>query len=86
MDPFQDQTPGLNSPLQYGQPITPDDGNDLPVVPRAIYVGQAGNITLQMADGTTLVMENLPAGSLLPVRALRVLATGTAAAGLIALW
>lgn len=66
--------------------ITPSDGADLPVFAKAIYVGGAGNIVLRAIDdaGNT-TLTGVTAGTIIPVRARRVLATGTTATGLVAL-
>lgn len=52
---------------------------------QAIYVGVSGNISLFMEDGTSISLLSVPIG-LLPVRALRVNATGTTATNMVALY
>ena len=84
-DNFDNQNPGLTAPASDGFAITPNDGADLGRVPRAIFVGGAGAIALVTKAGTTLTFSGLTAGTVLPVRAKRVLATGTTATGLIGL-
>ena len=51
----------------------------------AIYVGGAGNITA-VVNGTAVLFTAVPVGTILPVRATRVNATGTAATNLVALY
>jgi len=71
--------------------ITPNDSTDLPGgACEAIYCGTGGSVILQMDNSSTgvaradVTFANLPAGTVLPVRANRV-KTGGTATGLIAL-
>ncbi len=86
MDKFSNFPTTPISPARGGTPVTPNDTTDLSQVSRALYVGQGGDISLTLADGDTLVFEAVPSGSILPVRASIVRATGTTAAAIIALW
>lgn len=86
MDHFAEFPTTLTAPVRDASQVTPSDAADLAILPRALYVGQAGNIALRMAGGQDVTFQNLPAGSLLPVRPARVLATGTTASGIVALW
>lgn len=85
-DPFLNTTAGLDSPAINGAAITPHADNDLAITTRAIYVGGAGNLAVIMAGGTTLTFVGLAAGTLLPIRAKRVLVSGTTATSLIGLY
>ncbi|MFK7699655.1 spike base protein, RCAP_Rcc01079 family [Pseudomonas caspiana] len=82
-DRFSFYSPGLNSPISFVFAIAPDDASDLPEITRALYIGGAGNIRLVARDGGTVTYANVPAGSRLPIRASRVLATGTTATNII---
>jgi hypothetical protein len=66
--------------------VTPDDDNDLNDTTRALYIGGAGNVTIIDANGNTTTFEAVPVGMILPVRASRVMATGTTATNIVALW
>lgn len=80
---------GLNSTdaARKGYAITPSDSADLPIVPRAIFVGGAGNITLRLVDDSAnIVLNGCLAGSIIPVRANKVMSTGTTATNLVALY
>jgi hypothetical protein len=68
-----------------GKAVTPDD-NAL-ISCRAIYVGGAGNITVQFAIGTSVVFTAPPVGSILPINLEqgRIMASGTTATLLVAL-
>jgi hypothetical protein len=86
MDTFKDHAATLMSPARDALAVTPSDAQPLAAVTRALYVGQGGDLAVVMAGGQTVTFQGLPAGSLLPVRAARVRATGTTAAGIVALW
>lgn len=86
MDKFSDYPTSLTAPARDAQAVVPDDGADLPVMPRAVFVGVTGDLSARLAGGQTVLFRNVQAGSLLPVRATGVNATGTTAAGIVALW
>ena len=65
--------------------ITPDDANALPKIAMGLWVGGAGNLTLKMQDGSTAVFTAVPAGTMLPVVATQIMATGTTATLLVGL-
>lgn len=53
---------------------------------RALWVGGAGNLTLDFADGqNNVVIAGVPAGTLLPIAPLRV-KTATTATSIVALY
>jgi hypothetical protein len=76
---------GLDSPAESAEAITPSDGSDLGYVTRGIYVGGGGNVAAVMLRGETVTFTGLSAGSILPIRAARVLSTGTTATLLVGL-
>lgn len=54
---------------------------------RALYVGAAGNITVDMADGgTSVVFVAVQGGTILPIQVTRIYATGTTATSIVALY
>lgn len=74
----------LDNPAGMFLTVTPSDSsvNDLTVpISVSIYVGGTGNVAVVMAggDGTPVVFTAVPAGTTLPVRAVRVAATLTTA-------
>jgi hypothetical protein len=73
-------------PADWAAAVTPSDTVDFDQRPRALYVGSSGNITVNMADGQAVTFANVPAGMILPVRPKRVLATGTTASNIVALF
>lgn len=69
------------------QAITPSDTVDLPYTTRALYVGTGGNISVYPANSTTsVVLANVGTGTVLPVAVSRVLAAGTTASNIVALY
>ena len=76
---------GLESPATDGFTIAPSDSEDLPQVTRALYVGAAGAISLTLASGAAVTLAGIPGGTLLPLRATRVHATGTTADAIVGL-
>ena len=72
---------------QDGAAVTPSDTVDLTNVSLAIYVGATGNLTVIMAGaGESVAFTAIPAGTLFRIRVTRVMATGTTATGIVALW
>lgn len=63
------------------------DTADLPAYQayRAIYVGGAGAIAVLDWDGNEAIFAGVPAGTVLPIRPRRLMATGTTATNLIGL-
>lgn len=86
MDPFETQSQSLTAPIRAAAPVTPDDAADLAVLPRALYIGAPGDLTLTLAEGQTVTFQALPEGTVLPVRAARVHASGTTAGAILSLW
>ena len=86
MDFFKDHQTGLTSPASDAAAVTPDDNTALTFVPRALYVGNTGDISVEMQGGQIVTFPNVQGGSVLAVRALRVRQTGTTASGIISLW
>jgi hypothetical protein len=85
-DTFRSHARSLVSPPECGAMVVPDDTAPLGHVSRALFVGEAGTLAVRLQDGTDLVFANLPPGALLPIRVSHVLATGSTAAGIVALW
>lgn len=86
-DPFQSTADAPSAPASRAESVTPHDSNALSDIPKALYVGTGGNITMRGSSGTTdRVWKNVPAGAILPFRAQYVRATGTSAADILALY
>jgi hypothetical protein len=64
--------------------IAPHDSNELAVIPRRLYVGTGGNVTLRGVDGAAdVVYKNVGNGVYLNVRPQFIRATGTTATDII---
>lgn len=84
-DMFRDSSDTTISPARSAAPVVPSDTVALPRLPKALYFGSAGNIAVRCADDQQdVVLQNVAAGSILPVRAAFVRATGTTAAQIVA--
>ncbi len=69
-----------------GLEVTPSDTVPLSIgFCRAIYVGGTGNIKVTMVGGGTLTFTGIPAGTILPVCATLIWATGTTATSIVAI-
>lgn len=76
----------ISAPPENAFVVTPNDTADLSATSRALYVGGAGNLAVIMVGGETVTLTAVPAGTLLPIRVDRVLAIGTTATAIVALW
>ena len=76
----------LSDPVSNAAAITTHDSDELPSTTHGIYVGGAGNITLITTKGQTVLFTAVPVGLIIPIRAKVVMATGTTATNLVALW
>ncbi|PWE56187.1 hypothetical protein DEM27_12210 [Metarhizobium album] len=84
-DRFANTQPSLSGPASSGFSITPNDATDLAETVRALYVGGGGNLSVTMLSGEVVTLANVFAGSILPLRAVRVRATGTTATDIVGL-
>lgn len=85
-DTFRRHSRSLTAPPENGAEITPADAAPLGFITRAIYVGGAGSLRVEMMGGETITFAGLPAGTMLPIRVQKVFATGTTTTALVALW
>ncbi len=84
----------MDWPAVNAKVITPSvDGGDLDFVARAIYVGGAGNLEVDMQGGPTenggndkVLFSAVPAGTILPIRATAIYSGNTTATLIVALW
>ncbi|WP_108260456.1 spike base protein, RCAP_Rcc01079 family [Mangrovicoccus ximenensis] len=88
-DKFRTHAAGLTSPASGGMAVVPSDADELATWSRALYVGVGGSLAVELAEapeGEVLVLQNVQAGMIYPLRARKVRATGTSAAALVAFW
>jgi len=86
----------MNLKLQAkrAEAVTPSDSTDIPnpastdgpQLGCALFVGTGGHIVVQMAGGGTATFNNIANGQFLPIQVVRVLATGTTATNILALF
>jgi hypothetical protein len=77
----------ISGPVRNAAAVTPDDNNDLGHATRSLFVGGAGDVTVNMLrTGSAITFKAVPVGTVLPIRVTRVKATGTTATSLTALW
>lgn len=81
------ESTNLSDPAISAAAIVPHDDNDLTTATRAIYTGTGGTLIVNMRnEGSSITFSNVPAGTILPIRVTRVLATGTVGSGYVALY
>lgn len=84
-DRFANFQPSLSGPASTGFAIVPSNDTDLPEATRALYVGSGGDLAVTMLSGAAVVLTSVAAGSLLPLRVVRVRTTGTTAGAIVGL-
>jgi len=72
------------NPAEYALAVVTDTTFD--TTTRGVYVGGTGNLSVRFANGTDVVFINVQAGSVIPVRATRVNASGTTATNMVAMF
>jgi hypothetical protein len=86
-DSFSMSVDSVMAPATRAVAVVPHDANALADVPKALFVGTGGNVTMRGAGGgADAVWKNVPDGTVLPFRAQFVRATGTTAADILALY
>jgi hypothetical protein len=86
IDNLQNLSDSIEFPAVRLRAVTPNDTDPLVFVCKALYVGTGGNVAIMASEDTAAVtLTNVQSGSIIPVRALRVMATGTTATGIVAL-
>lgn len=86
-DPYGSFGDTVSSPANRAVAVTPSDTVALADIPKALYVGTGGAIVMRgKSDTADRTWKNVPSGALLPFRAEYILATGTTAADILALY
>ena len=63
-DPFATTSPGLAGPAGHAFAVTPNDGADLAVVTRGLYVGTGGDLSVILKDDSAAVsFVGVPSGA-----------------------
>lgn len=71
-------------PAEHAASITPNDTTDLTHPTRALVIGAAGNLKVDMAGGETVTFTAVYGR--IPISVTRVYATGTTATSIVAIW
>lgn len=82
----EETAPSVTSPPKDMVAVTPSDVTVFPRVTRGIYVGFGGDIVIRTADGDDLTFTFAENGTVLPIAAVMVKATGTTADNIIAMF
>lgn len=85
-DSFANRADGPSAPATRCAAVTPHDTNPLTDIPKALYIGSGGTLVIQGTSGGDASFVKLSDGSVLPVRARFVRATGTTAGDIVALY
>lgn len=84
-DRFGSFSDSVSAPSMRPYAVVPHDTDPLPEVPKGIYVGSGGDVTLRgVGASADVTYRNLGDGSYIAVRASHVRAAGTTASNLIA--
>ena len=85
-DPFSTRADSVSAPALRARAVTLHDSDALPDIPKALYIGSGGTITMRgSGDSADSVWTNVPSGSVIPFRPSHIRATGTTAADILAL-
>ena len=84
-DRFQTSSPSLSGPASHAFAVSPSDSSLLSETTRGLYVGTSGDIACLTLSGASITFSAVQAGTLLPMRLTKVMATGTTASNIIAL-
>ena len=86
IDRFKHARDSVSDPARSAIPVDPNDGIEFAEIPKALFVGTGGDVHLRcVADAAPVLFRNVPDGSILPIRAAELLATGTTAGDIVAL-
>ncbi len=79
-DYYQGTQPSIDGPALRQYAVTPSDTTILDPRPRALYVNADGDVAIELPGDASPITYSVTAGQILPLRPLRVHATGTTAA------
>ncbi len=84
-DDFRHRGAEVSTPAYDAVAVTPHDSTNLTTTARALWVGVAGNVSVEMAgSGSAIVF--LGVQGLIPIRVTRVNSTSTTATDIVAIW
>lgn len=85
MPDFTPTNPGALFPAFKLTAVTPSNSTELTGV-RALWIGGAGDVAVIAVNDTVAVTFTVPSGTMLPIFAKKVMATGTSATNIVALY
>lgn len=86
LDKFDRAVDSVIAPARNCFSITPSDAGELVVVPKAIYVGEGGDVVVRAIEsGSDVKFVNVRSGTILDIRILSIRATGTTASSIVGL-
>lgn len=86
-DDYQFHVDGLTAPAENAVAVTPHNSTDLTKATRALWIGGAGNISVEMVGGqSAVVFSGIAAGTWMPLRVTRVNSTSTTATSIVAVY
>lgn len=85
-DLYQSHAPTADAPARQAAAVTPNDSVDLSPYAKALFLGGGGDVVLIPAGGETAVTLKAHGPGYVAVQARRVLATGTTAQHIVALF
>lgn len=84
VDSFKSSSNSALTPARAPFAISPHDSNELGTIPKRIYVGTGGNVTLRGVDAAAdVVYKNIASGVYLNVSPQFIRASGTTAADIV---
>ena len=87
MDRYRRTHDDWDQPAKSADSVTPSDSAEFSQPCKALFIGGAGNVTVDMVnDGTNITFVGIPAGMILPIRVTRVYNTGTTATSIVRLY
>ncbi|MFC5342726.1 hypothetical protein ACETK8_06215 [Brevundimonas staleyi] len=87
-DAYAAFAPAPSAPARRAEAVTPNDTTDLPNLAKALYVGVTGDVRVvpvASPGGAAVTFVGHPVGYM-PIQCARVMATGTTAGSLVALF
>lgn len=85
-DLYRNHAPSPDAPARKAVAVTPSDSVDLAPYAKALFLGGGGDVVLIPAGGDTAVTLKAHGPGYVAVQARRVLATGTTAQHIVALF
>lgn len=78
-----------DDPSDHWVALTKSDSTDITIngkAPRSLYVGGAGDVAVERGDGVAVTFVGAAAGSVLPIRPVKLMSTNTTATDVVALY